>query len=291
MFGPLDTTRQSPVILHSLGSGKNLRHNGPLLSGDGGFGKFAKFLVKPTRIPQIIRICPLINPNVNVKIGPQPGTPASCNGGQGKWANLKILKTGQGLGVVSLRCPHIPQAHIGVRGDGKMKVARKTGVGKHGQFAIMSAFLFPGARVYLESIATGTPIAFTTKNGPVPHVNKAGNRFAGVGSKWCKWTVIPAHPSTPHIVKLQHWFFKGKYLAIGPHGKTVMGAGGKWCNFYARPAGGKIVQLRSAAHMGKTGVGFGGKFVNDGRGHNVHLPIPARKVGFGKFGQFRVWSF
>jgi len=274
MFQPIDSKEQSPIFLHSTSSGKNLRVHPATgqLSGTGGWGKFAKFILKPTQnhAKQWVRLAPFATPNRFVKIGKMG--PATATGGMGKMTLMALRKLGPRPGTIRIQSVMMGGGHhVGVLPNGEIKLAGKTGKGLHGTFTICSAHLYPGARVFLENVGTNQTVAFVGgKHGPIPHA------FGGKG-KWAKWVVQPISPDRPEVVKFQHWVRKGKYLAVNPQGKVVMGAGGKWCHFYAKPVGGKRVLLRATAHQGQAGLGFAGKWGK-----------PGFKVGAGVHGQFRV---
>jgi len=265
----VETKIGGPVYLYNMEAGSNLKihHPGNALTGGGKWAQWAKWKIRPTNHPGLIRLSSWADPRCHIKIA-KHGGPANARGGIAKWSLLKMEAVGTIPGVVTIASAQLPSHHVGLLPNGQMKPASETGRGKHGQFAVVSGMMWPNAKIHLHSLGAGGNVA----------ANAEGKiHAAGGGGKWAKWHVKPVSPRTPQIVQLQHHVFKGKYLAIGPQGKVRMGSGGKWCNFYARFAGKHKVCLRPVAHMGKRGLGFAGKF-----------PKPSGTVGMAKHGQFRV---
>merc|ERR1719231_129560 len=256
-----------PIYLHNELTNATLRvsPNGMNLQGNGGWGKWGKFVVKPAS-NGCIRLAAWTHRNNHIKIGKMGVT--SCTGGMGKWSLLRPQKGRAGVpGEICLASFMKPQSHVGVLPDKKMKPAHLTGKGKNGRFNVVSGWMKPGSCIHLQHMVSGKNVAFT--NG---HVHCHGGK-----GKWAKWIVTNPKPIHPQLVQLRHFVFKNKFLNLNANGKVHMGNGGKWCTFWARASGGKRINLRSTAHMGKAGVGFQGKFGANGF-----------QIGMGKLGTFVV---
>jgi hypothetical protein len=275
---PFETSIGGPVYLYNAQCGGNLKvnHPGMRLDGRGKWGKWAKFMVRPTNHgPGVIRLSPWTNGKTHVKI-PKNGNPANALGGLGKQSLLRVQKTGNMLGVISLASAHFnTNAHVGVLPNGQMKPVFKTGVGAAGQFRVVSGWLAPGSRVHLSPVSCHGNLAYGKNTGTVHQ--------CGGNGKWAKWIVRCPDPNNPQIVMLQHFVFKGKYLALSKFGKACLGGGGKWCKFHARPAGKHKVCFRPLIFPGKRGLGFAPHSSKWGKRN-----IAPHKVGLGKFGQFRI---
>jgi hypothetical protein len=275
---PFETTIGGPIYLFNAAAGANLKvlHPGMHLKARGKWGKWAKFMVRPTNHgPGVIRLSPWTNGKTHVKI-PKNGNPANALGGLGKQSLLRVKKTGNALGVISLGAVHFnTNAHVGVLPNGEMKRVHKTGVGEHGQFRVVSGWMAPGSRVHLKPVMAQGNLAYGKHTGKI-------HQCGGKG-KWAKWIVHCYDPMNPQHIMLQHFVFKGKFLALGKQGQARLGSGGKWCKFHARPAGKHKICLRPLVFPGKRGLGFAAHHGKWGKRN-----IPPRKVGLGKFGQFRV---